>query len=280
MDTALEDTTEFFDSDEELQVKIKEFATLLRKSTHTVFFTGAGISTSAGIPDFRGPTGIWTLQAKGLPTPSLDTMNNILPTPTHMAMVALQDRNMLKFVISQNVDGLHLRSGIKPHALAELHGNTNIERCLVCSKHYYRPFRVRPLGAADPSGRHLTGRKCEQCVGLLRDSIVHFGEGLPDRDLEAGFEHSRKCDLMVVLGSSLSVYPAAELPHRAAQAGAQFVIINLQRTPMDDLATLRIFAQVDRVMVAVMKELNMLVPPVQDLQKELADSQVAVRSLM
>ena len=119
----LDEIEEFEDSPAELEAKIKKLAHLITESKHLVAFTGAGVSTSASIPDYRGANGVWTLKAQGkkpLEKPSLDDAN---PTPCHMTLKELQDRNILKYIISQNVDGLHRRSGILKECISELHGN-------------------------------------------------------------------------------------------------------------------------------------------------------------
>lgn len=121
-----------FDSAEELQLKCAELAELLRSSRHAVFHTGAGVSTSAGIPDFRGPQGVWTLEQRKRKVEGGVSFAEAQPTPTHNAIQALVSRGMAQFVVSQNVDGLHLKSGLPRDRLAELHGNVLVERCERC----------------------------------------------------------------------------------------------------------------------------------------------------
>ncbi|KAJ3090870.1 hypothetical protein HK102_002417 [Quaeritorhiza haematococci] len=268
-DTVPEDITEYHDSPEAVNRKARRLADLIRNSKHLIVFTGAGISTSAGIPDFRGPQGVWTLQAKGLPA-RRTTSTEILPTKTHMALVQLQKRGLLKFVISQNTDGLHLRSGIHPHSIAELHGNTNIEECARCGEKYYRPYRTR---SARDVHDHTTGRDCVKCGGVrtLKDTIVNFGEALPATALRDGFDHAGKADVFVVLGSSCRVSPACDMPLMVARRGGRLAIVNLQKTPLDPMATVRIGTQIDDVMERVMSHLGMEIPPVQDLQQQLAE---------
>lgn len=138
--TALSDSeiTEFFDDESILTRKVKELARLVRASKHFVIYTGAGISTSAGIPDFRGPKGVWTLKAKGLRPQARAHRGAIEPTAGHMAIVALQQSGYCKFLISTNCDGLHLKSGVQPHQLSELHGSSHIEACARCGTCYWR----------------------------------------------------------------------------------------------------------------------------------------------
>lgn len=153
-------------------------------------------------------------------------MHKALPSYTHMALVKLNETGLLKFLISQNVDGLHRRSGFPPEAMAELHGNTNLEKCLKCKKEYLRDFRVRN---AQKVHDHKTGRKCEDpnCKGSLADSIINFGENLPEKDINDGFEHSAKADLCLAMGSSLRVTPAANMPETVGKNKKDLVVVNL-----------------------------------------------------
>ncbi len=130
--------TEHFADDATLFKQAKELANLIRSCRHMVAFTGAGVSTSAGIPDFRGPDGVWTCRAQGRSATARTSTIKAFPTPSHMALVALADAGMLKFLISQNVDGIHRRSGFPVGRLAELHGNSNLEVCRRCGKEYLR----------------------------------------------------------------------------------------------------------------------------------------------
>uniref|UniRef100_A0A914YKA4 protein acetyllysine N-acetyltransferase n=1 Tax=Panagrolaimus superbus TaxID=310955 RepID=A0A914YKA4_9BILA len=133
-----------FEADEKtLEKQAAQLAQWIKDSKHFVVFTGAGISTSAGIPDFRGPQGVWTLRAKGeYPKSSTSTLSAV-PTKGHMALVEMEKKGLLKFLISQNCDGLHRRSGFPPEKLAELHGNSNLDRCIKCGKEYLRDFHTR-----------------------------------------------------------------------------------------------------------------------------------------
>jgi len=264
-----EETMEIFDSPEELEAKMTTLIEMVRNSKHFVAFTGAGISTSAGIPDFRGPQGVWTLQDKGMEPKMEKLMEELLPTQTHMALVALQNQGLLKYVVSQNVDGLHLRSGIRPENLSELHGNTYIECCEKCHKSYLRCFSTTSNAGDDvdfsklsmKQWPHGTGRRCDDssCRGILRDNIINFGETLPTRPLELAEVNCQQSDLIICLGSSLTVSPACDLPKTRTEGG-NLCIVNLQRTPLDDIATLRIFAKVDDVIGGLMKALDIPIP--------------------
>ena len=263
-----EEKKEYFDSEDILETKIENLAQLILTSKHFIIFTGAGISTSAGIPDFRSgintvlPTGpgAWEKLAQKQPIAKdyvRKSMQAALPTQTHMAIVKLEQEGLLKFLISQNTDGLHRKSGFPIPKLSEVHGNTNLEICKVknCKKQYMRDFRTR---TAQKVHDHKTGRKCENCGGDLFDSIINFGENLPEIELTNGFGNSEKSDLCLALGSSLKVTPAADMPKTVAKKGT-LVIVNLQKTPLDEYA-LVIHAMIDVVMARLMKRLNLEIP--------------------
>jgi NAD-dependent SIR2 family protein deacetylase len=214
----------------------------LLEAKYVVVFTGAGISTDSGLRDFRGPDGLWTRRDKGLPTPAQD-WTNTTPNAGHKAIFELQKMGKLAFLISQNVDNLHLKSGIDPEMLAELHGNLTKVRCVQCD---FKMDRVE--------GERL----CPLCSGKLVSTVVNFGDALPAKDLEQSYEHSGKCDLFIVVGSSLVVYPAAEMPRVALRAGAKLIIINQGETPYDAHAHLRFSESIRDVLppaVQMLKEL-------------------------
>ena len=195
-----EEILEYFDTEESIKKNVKKLADLIKSSEYTVVYTGAGVSTSAGIPDFRGPNGVWTLEDKGLAANSQFHVD--MPTLTHMAIKKLIDENVVKYLVSQNVDGLHIKSGV-PHAkIAELHGNTNKEFCKTCGKVYFRDFYT-PRDSNKSSKDHRTGRLCDTCGTVLFDNIINFREMLPDTELNNAEMESKKCDLAIVLGTSM-----------------------------------------------------------------------------
>ena len=196
--TALNDSEirEYFDSQDDIIKNVAELADLIKSSNHTVIYTGAGISTSAGIPDFRGPKGVWTLEDKGLEFESLNHVE--MPTLTHMAIKKLIDLNLIKYLVSQNVDGLHIKSGVPHSKIGELHGNTNKEFCPKCKKTYFRDFYT--LRDSNRVHDHRTGRFCDSEV---HDSIINFREDLPEEELTTAEKESKKCDLAIVLGTSM-----------------------------------------------------------------------------
>jgi NAD-dependent deacetylase len=207
----------------DLENRINLLAKWMFEANHLVVFTGAGISTESGLPDFRGPDGLWTRQAKGLPPLKFD-WSSAKPNQAHMAIVELQNIGKLAFLISQNVDNLHLKSGIRTEILAELHGNVTKLRCRNC-------------GFKCDSFPDLS--TCPICGGRLVSSVVNFGDSMPEKEVEEAEWHSRHCDLFIVVGSSLVVYPAAGVPRIAVESGSKLVIINEGETPLERLCDLR-----------------------------------------
>ncbi|KAH7147634.1 DHS-like NAD/FAD-binding domain-containing protein [Fusarium sp. MPI-SDFR-AT-0072] len=238
-----------------------EIVTLIKKSKHFIVFTGAGVSTSAGIPDFRGPEGAWTLRAQGRARTGKATSTlQAIPTPTHMALVELQNQGVLKYLVSQNCDGLHRRSGILRDRISELHGNSNRECCKDCGKEYIRDFRA--VASYEKSVHdHRTGRKCTACGGNLLDTIINFGEFLPEEPLKLARSHAKKADLCLALGSSLSVPPASGIPETCGKSRkSKLIICNLQETFMEGLADMHVWAESDVLMTRVMDRLGYTIP--------------------
>lgn len=226
----------------DLQQRIGRLVQWIRESQYIVVFTGAGISTDSGIRDFRGPDGLWTRRDKGLSTPEQDWLS-VEPNSGHKAIYELQTIGKLKFLISQNIDNLHLKSGIKPEILAELHGNLSKVRCLVCD------FKMDRIEGE---------RNCPLCGGKLKSTVVNFGDSLPVKDLEDSIQHSHDCDLFIVVGSSLVVYPAADMPRLALDNGAKLVIINQGGTPYDSQAHLHFSERIADVLPPAVERLKEL----------------------
>lgn len=254
-----EDMKEHFDSESELESKVDRLVEMIENSEHMVVFTGAGISTSAGISDFRGPNGKWTCKAQGRKYKGGISGISAYPTPTHMALVQLQKENKLKWLISQNCDGLHRRSGFPSTHLSELHGNSNIEECEECGQQYFRDLRCKRMR----KGRdHFTGRHCVRpgCRGRLISFTVDFGQDLPEQPIENATENSDIADLHLCLGSSLTVTPAADCPVSTKENGGNLVIVNLQNTPLTESADMHIYGRTDEVMTMVMERLGYVIP--------------------
>jgi mono-ADP-ribosyltransferase sirtuin 6 len=234
-------------SEQSIDQQKGQIARWIVESEHLVAFTGAGISTDSGIPDFRGPDGVWTRRDAGLPAPRWRVPpDQIEPNSSHVALVELQRLGKLRFLITQNTDNLHRRSGIRPELLAELHGNGQLMRCVGCDRLYARREVGWDVGRWGPGYRTrkpVPGQpECLACGRRLISSVVNFGDPLPYREYELAEEHARRCDLMLVLGSSLLVTPAASLVGLALGSGARVVLVNRGRTPYDQAVTLRVWA--------------------------------------
>lgn len=226
-------------SESDLKERIDTLVQWIERARHLVVFTGAGISTESGLPDFRGPDGLWTRRDKGLPPPKFDWLS-AKPNQSHMAIVKLQEMKKLSFLISQNIDNLHLESGISSDALAELHGNMKKLKCRRCGCKF---------------DRFPDLKECPRCSGELRSSVVNFGDPMPVDEVEKAEWHSRHSDVFIVAGSSLVVYPAANMPVIALQSGSKLVIINQGSTPLDDVCHLRFREAVGNVLVPAVAQL-------------------------
>jgi NAD-dependent deacetylase len=227
----------------ELEQRIETLAQWIFEAKYIVVFTGAGISTESGLADFRGPDGMWTRRDKGLPVEPHD-FSKAQPNTGHRAIYELQQIGKLSFLISQNVDNLHLKSGIRPELIAELHGNITKLRCKKCD---FVMDNFDDLKA------------CPLCGGTLAPSVVDFGQSLPQKDLEDAYAHSQQADLFIVVGSSLVVYPAADMPAVALRSGAKLVIINSGETPFDNYAQLRFDEAIRDVMPPAIDRLKQLI---------------------
>ncbi|XP_050531065.1 NAD-dependent protein deacetylase Sirt6 [Daktulosphaira vitifoliae] len=249
---------EVFDSPEELKKKITILAKWIKESKYTVFHTGAGISTSAGIPDFRGPKGVWTLEKEGKkPEVNLD-FDDAKPTITHMAINSLVKQGYIKYVVSQNIDGLHLKSGLPRKLLSEVHGNMFTMKCDKCKRNFVSKTAVKTVG------QRCLGIKCygankngHQCRGILFDTILDWEHQLPDEELELAELHSKMADLCICLGTSLQIQPINLVPFNAKKNKGKVIICNLQKTKCDRKADLVIHTYVDDLMKSLMEILQL-----------------------
>jgi NAD-dependent deacetylase len=223
--------------------------TLVDEARAVTVLTGAGISTDSGIPDFRGPNGLWTKNPKAERLSSLEhylsdpevrrlAWQSRMSSPTwhahpndgHRALVALERRGKLHTLVTQNIDELHQLAGTTPEKVVEIHGTMRHVMCMSCdARQPMAPVleRVRN-GEDDPA--------CTDCGGILKSATISFGQNLVERDLLRAQLAAEECDLLLAVGSSLTVYPAAALVPIAAQRGAAVVIVNGEPTPYDDLA--------------------------------------------
>jgi NAD-dependent deacetylase len=255
-------------AEQNLDVLAEKVADLIINAKKIVVFTGAGISTESGIPDFRSPGGIWSrfdpddfTYQKFISDPEarrkqwqmlgeglLTTMAK--PNPAHYAIAELYRLGKLDCVITQNVDNLHQKAGVPTERVFELHGNMQLAVCLSCGRQY--PFDQ--IKARLDKGEEIPD--CEVCHGLLKPNAVFFGEPLPQEVLGEATHRSSSCDLFIVIGSTLIVYPAAYMPIYAHQAGAKLVIINLSSTPMEREATVLIRGRAGEAMSRIVDKVR------------------------
>ena len=227
----------------------EHLAALLRESERAVVFTGAGISTESGIPDFRSPGGIWTqmapiyfddfVRSAGMRREAWrrrfameEMFATVTPNAGHRAVAELMARGRLSHVITQNIDNLHQQSGVPADRVIELHGNTRYARCLDCGVRVeLAPIRTHFEAHGDPPD-------CAGCGGLLKTATISFGQAMPEAEMVRAEAAALACDLFLVLGSSLVVYPAAGFPLLAKRNGARLVIVNREPTEQDPAADL------------------------------------------
>ncbi|MEQ9144975.1 MAG: Sir2 family NAD-dependent protein deacetylase [Parvibaculaceae bacterium] len=222
---------------------------LIERSQRAVVFTGAGISTESGIPDFRSPGGLWTKMA---PIDFRDFMGSeemrieawrrkfamdgsfaaAEPNKGHMAVAKLVDMGKVSHVITQNVDNLHQNSGVPAEKVIELHGNSTYAHCLNCGARYELD-EVRTHYEAEGAPPD-----CKFCGGIIKSATISFGQAMPEKEMERATEATLDCDLFLAIGSSLQVYPAAGFPIMAKKNGSRLVILNREETELDPIADL------------------------------------------
>ena len=241
--------------------QLSRIAGWLGRAERVVVLTGAGISTESGIPDFRGPQGVWTRDPKAearadirfyLSDPEVRRQawqgrlnhpaRDARPNAGHRALAELEQQGRLLLLVTQNIDGLHLAAGNTPERTVEIHGTIRDFVCLDCGAR--GPMaealdRVR-AGEADPA--------CRDCGGILKSATISFGQSLVPADLARAEEAAAACDLFLAIGTSLTVYPVAWLPERALRAGARLVIVNAEQTPLDDRAHAVLRGQIGEVL--------------------------------
>ena len=273
------------EDDTTLNSHITQLSRLIKKSKSVVVMTGAGVSTGTGIPDYRGPSGKWTLvqrlqtstdEAEKDHLRSLIIEGNVAyqhwaemgkTGVTHRALQAIMEAGYIKTIISTNIDGLHRASGVHPKQLSELHGNSRRARCDTCTKYASADsFLMRCDAEGDPldvhgQGSHVLG-PCvltPNCTGQLQDTIVHFGENLASEVQEAADASSEDVDCLICLGTSLRIISCSAMMHVGTNQG-KYVIVNLQKTEYDSRAKIRIFHDCDTVMMRLAEALGVIVP--------------------
>jgi NAD-dependent deacetylase len=228
---------------------------LLRAVRRAVVFTGAGISTESGIPDFRSPGGIWTKMAPidfrdFLSSAEMrreawrrrfameETFATVKPNAGHIGVAELVTRGKVSHVITQNIDNLHQDSGVPNEKIIELHGNTRYAKCLDCgARHELEPIRTHFEAHGDPPD-------CAFCGGIVKTATISFGQAMPELGMGRAEQATLACDLFIVLGSSLVVYPAAGFPLLAKRNGAKLVILNREPTDQDGIADLVLHSEI------------------------------------
>jgi NAD-dependent deacetylase len=235
--------------------EIRSLAAMLREARRAVAFTGAGISTESGIPDFRSPGGIWTRMA---PIDYSDFVASAdmrreawrrrfameeafalaKPNAGHLAVAELVASGKVSHVITQNIDNLHQDSGVPEARIIEIHGNTRYAKCLHCGARVeLTPIRVHFEKNGDPPD-------CLFCGGIVKTATISFGQAMPELEMARAEKATLECDLFLVLGSSLVVYPAAGFPLLAKRSGARLVIVNREATEQDEVADLVINGEI------------------------------------
>lgn len=232
---------------------------MIDSAKRIVAFTGAGISTESGIPDFRSPGGIWTkykpiyfddfMSSDEMRRESWrrkfatdETMLEAEPNAGHRALAKLVEQGRMSAIITQNVDGLHQRSGVPDAKVIELHGNATYATCLDCGHRH----ELDPIRRAFLDGGKLP--LCVKCDGIVKTATISFGQAMPEIPMARAQDETLACDLFIVLGSSLVVYPAAGFPGLAKRRGAKLVILNREPTDQDDSADLVVHAEIGPTM--------------------------------
>jgi len=226
---------------------LEDFAGKLRSSNNIVFFTGAGISTESGVPDFRSPGGVWTkyqpvyfqdflsseparIQHWKLKKATYELYKTVKPNMGHYAIRDFEKRGQLLGLITQNIDGLHSLAGVSGEKLIEIHGTDRLVTCLSCHKSF------EPSAIYENLGEDFSAPTCDACGGFLKSANVSFGQAMPADKMKRAQEWSERAQIFIVIGSSLQVQPAASFPVIAKRAGALLAIVNRDETPLDDLA--------------------------------------------
>ena len=240
-------------------MQVREAKEWISSARRIVGFTGAGISTESGIPDFRSPGGVWStsrmidysefISSRDARVESWrqkvivwPVMRDAQPNAGHKAFVELEQRGQLTSMITQNIDRLHQRAGQSPDRVIELHGTMTEAVCLRCE---HRTSMDEAVARVVAGAEEL---RCEDCGGMLKPATISFGQPMPVREMRIAEQQCRECDVLIAAGSSLVVYPAASLPASAKEHGARLIIINRTPTPLDHLADMVINDEIGRAL--------------------------------
>jgi NAD-dependent deacetylase len=240
---------------------ITKGAELIRESERILVFTGAGLSTESGIPDFRSPGGVWSkydpsdfyfdrivsdekarIKYWQMSTEYYQIMKDAMPNPAHLAIKVLEDKGKLLAIVTQNIDHLHHKAGNSTDKIIEIHGTAFTVSCLSCGKTYGRDCIEERIRAG------VDVPYCDDCSGILKPDTISFGQAMPQDKMAQAIRYAEQCDLSMVLGSSLVVYPAASVPLHAVESGAKLMIINRDETPLDSRADVVIHESVSKVL--------------------------------
>lgn len=249
--------------------EVRQVAEWIIGSERVVVFVGAGMSTESGIPDFRSPGGLWdkynpedfyfqkfvsSQKARELywkmATEMYACMRDALPNAGHLAVAELESMGRLDCLITQNVDGLHFKAGNSEEKVVELHGTVMHVSCLSCRKKYGRDEIQTRVAGGD------NAPVCDACGGLLKPATISFGQSMPESETAEAYRRSEACNLFIVIGSSLVVHPAAQMPVVAKRRGARLVIINRDETACDDIADIRIRGPAGPTIAAILAEVR------------------------
>jgi NAD-dependent deacetylase len=257
--------------DPQLELKIEELAGLVSSSRYLAAFSGAGISTESGIPDFRGPQGIWTKMRpielqEFLHDPaarreywrrkieSYPQMRDAEPNSGQRALARLYEAGYLKIMITQNIDGLHQKAGIPGDGVIELHGSNAYLACLQCRRRFEWE-EVLPFFDQNPAPSTDCPR-CDDCGGWLKPATISFGQAMPEEETRRSFAEAGKADLLITVGTSLQVYPAAGIPGETRRHGGKVAIINNQPTALDHEADLIVRGACGEILSALVDRLT------------------------
>jgi NAD-dependent deacetylase len=228
-------------------MQLEQFSSQIRSHRNIVFFTGAGISTESGVPDFRSPGGVWTkyqpvyfqdflaseaarIQHWRLKKATYELFKTVRPNIGHHAIRDFEQRGQLLGLITQNIDGLHKLAGVTDEKLVELHGTDRLVTCLKCDK------RFAPADVYESLAEVFSAPTCDACGGFLKSANISFGQQMPAEPMRRAQIWTEAADVFIVVGSSLQVQPAASFPLIAKRNGALLAIVNRDETPLDDIA--------------------------------------------